>query len=329
MKKISSLLCLIILVLSCQTDTKETTVDRTPVYRDFKNDLQARNLYGNIKTLTHTSTLNFEGKQSIDASKFKGIKTMEVYKYTKAGNVQTLESFGSSGRLLSITSYTYNKKDFVESFEIKQFFADGEKMISRNVNRYQNDSLLVSQKTFSNDVLTFHATYDHNLEENSIAQLLVVDNDTIQATLTNILDDQGRVVAVTSQSKDEAPKTLQTFTYDATGNLIVTIHKSGDKELRKEYTYKGKILKSLTSDMEDAPIANLPASFQEEYDASYNIIRKTYYDKDGAVLYQTKHEYEFDTVGNWIKSTTYSNMNSDNKDTFNIIRIETRDITYW
>jgi hypothetical protein len=315
------------MMTSCDT---ETPVDRTPVYGDFANDLQSKNLYGNVKRITFKSARMTESNGTNEKATLETPRTREVMTFTKAKNVDKLEVFSAWGKLETLMQFTYNKKNLVTEIETQSFY-DNDKKIFRQLKTYQNDTLLTKEEVFIEDKLDSQATYEYNFENNSILQTLKEANDTIQLTVQEILNAQGKIEKIVHTHKDKS-KSVATFTYNDAGNVIASTSSVGIVDSQTDYTYQDNILietKYKATQTQYLDHGNNSSATITKYDAYYNPIQATFYDASDAVSYIEKYEYEFDTVGNWIKKTTYSNTNSENKEDFKIISLDTRDISYY
>jgi hypothetical protein len=121
-------------------------------------------------------------------------------------------------------------------------------------------------------------------------------------------DSQGRQSEWLFYYADEKTSKLKlngrwAYKYDARGNVI------------ERSRFKGCCI------LEQREAAN--------HDEKGNIAEYAYYNADGSLRSKTRYSYEYDSVGNWIKKTTFSWVTKDGKSFFEPVEVSYRAITYY
>ncbi len=317
MKKIISVICILFLVVSCQKN-----VDHTPVYKDFKNQLEELNIYGNVKEIVKKKAYPIAGFDY----KYGDLKMNATYIFNKEGNYEKTETYNEFDQLETSGEYFYNAQNLLEEFKMISFNGNESKLYNE-INKFNADSLLSYKKVMyeGSPEYEFFMKYDTN--GNTIETIEIQEKDTSIVSARNIYDEENRMIKTTGIQSNPYEMYSQSYTYDTTGNLI--LHKAEFKglKIKNEHIYRDAILfKSkqhrILSDKEEVLERII------EYDHYYNPVMQTEFE-DTRKTKILKKKYKFDSQGNWTKRTTYINNNPSKSDTFEPYLMETREITYW
>ncbi len=319
MKKLLLVVSLLFLVLSCK---QETTVSKTPVYKDFKNDLQVKNLYGNIHSLVRKKAFILD----IEKNTFDELKASAVYDFNEAGNITKEEVFSDVGRLNSLSEHVYNEHNAIVESKM-QYFSTDPKTTLRIVNTYTNDSILANTQVYRNGTLFQESFNKHNTIHNTVESMTIKNNDTVKSTSKIVYNDAGAITGVVNMSNLENVDSKISNQYDNAQNLIEHTYTMGGLSIKRVHAYKGNILTS-AKEYTILPSEEELLDQITTYDSLYNPIEESYF-TDGTLQRILQFDYEFDAKGNWIKKTTYINRNPKEKGRFKPYILETRDIRYW
>lgn len=317
MKKILPVICLLFAIVSCENKT-----DQTPVYKDFKNDVETKNLYQNIQSIVQKKALII----NIAKNKFDELKTSTVYDFNEAGNITKEEIFGDNGRLQLLSEHVYNEQNYIIESNI-QYFSTNPKSKVRVVNTYTNDTLLASTKVYRNGILFQESFSTHDTTHDTVKNMIIKDNDTVMSTSKVAYNDAGAITGVTNMSNLENVDSKISNEYDSAQNLVVHKSTMAGLTLKRVHTYKGNIL-TATKDYTIPPSEEEFLDKITKYDSLFNPIEESHF-VDGTLQRVLQFDYEFDAKGNWIKKTSYINRNPEEKGSFKPYILETRDIRYW
>lgn len=317
MKKLLPIICLLFIVVSCQKET-----DKTPVYTNFKNNLQSYNLYGNVKSFTKKVANASNSKNN----KFQEAKVKDVYTFNEAGNHERIEVFNNGGGLETRSVYRYNTDDLLVEYKTRTF-SNNENNELRELNAYNEDGILTHKKVFRNETVINELFLVNDTEKNIIKSMVVQHQDTMMMTSQTIVNDQDQVIKIIEKSDKNDYENTQLNTYDASGNLLTHEATIGSHKFREEYKYENNIRierKNYTIPASEEVFLDMVT----KYDEQYNVIEMSFYEK--SELKRTlSYSYKFDNHGNWIEKRTYVNNDPANSKTGIPYLIETREITYW
>lgn len=318
MKKPFLLLILLNIISGCQFKS-DTQIDLTPVYTNFDNTWEERNLFGEIKTLEERKVIYQKVKETE-----KTITTLRE-EYTHFGQLKAVTYFDDRGEQTQHNQYFYNDQEYRN------------KIISiNNIEPQQKIIQLISFDSINNSSTSFITINDSieikhisifNEKDHIRKQVRIENQDTIITPYTYEYNSKGKLISEKKTEEDSKEIYINDYKYDEQGNLIELSNKS------KWFHYKTK------TDWEDYRITKqtyytITNDTKEhidkiiEYNRSYLPINIKYY--NGPELNrELKFIYEFDKKGNWIKRLVSLKEHTANSDSFIPIYTETRDITYW
>ncbi|WP_298512852.1 hypothetical protein [uncultured Kordia sp.] len=317
MKKIASISCLLMILISCQNKKEVHSTDK-----DLKNDLQFENLHGNVKEFTLKKAYPLGDSET----EFQEAVVHAIYTFNEAGNFEKTEIFNDFGKLDTRSAFLYNNNELLVEFKMRSFSGD-ENMEVRELNTYNEDALLEHQEHFQNQKLVFEADVTYDTEKNITTWRYLHNNQTMTKTAETFLDDQDRIIKIIETSDKENIKNVQSNVYDDSGNLIKHEANIGSLKFRDEYTYEnGKRveMKNYSIPLSEEVFLDMITN----YDAHKNAVKISHYE-NAALKKVFTYTYEYDAQGNWIKKITHINRNPASGETFDLYLLETRDITYW
>ena len=167
--------------------------------------------------------------------------------------------------------------------------------------------------------------YSNDLNGNTTAAVTTSKDDSSSTTNAFVYDDRGNRTRITSSSGSQVIVDIL-YDYDGQGNRIKEVH-SGvtESEVHNSYDAQGRITEQLTY----AADQSLRGKRIVSYDDRGNKSAETSYSKDGSVQRRTTYAYEYDSVGNWIKTMTREWVNKEGQLVPGEEVIEERIITYY
>jgi len=313
LKKIIYLILIPLLFISCKNN-----VEVSPKYSNFENDLERKNLFGNVKDYSQYRAI-FKVNNGSTEKAALSIKEM----FTKKGALKKTEYFDTFGKLQQSVGNFYNSND-----EKTKNISISEMPYHKMVTLIKRDTIhkLIYQNVTYNDTINIMFIHRFEKTDRIVEQLEIKNNDTIIKKYQYNYDKNNNLIKETQIEKDN--KSIKEYTYDKKGNVIKLI--SGDEWLKfktiTEYDSKNRIVKktfyTISSDLKEH------LDNKTEYDNHFNEINKKIF-QDGKLNKELKNKYEFDEKGNWIKKTVFLKEVFANSNKFVPIYVETRKIKYW
>jgi hypothetical protein len=307
-----------IIGLNCENKS-DLRSDLQPVYSDFKNALQEKNIYGKVKIIKYFKT-TFQNAESDDEAILNKIE-----EYTNFGEPKKVEYFNINGerRLANIIDYNKNKK-YVKTVTIS------ESNNSKIIQTVQYDSLKNTSELniFVNDTIDQKLTSFFDKNDYIIKRVSVKENDTTEIINEYKFDDSNNILFSRQQEKgNDQSITTSLNKYDSDDNLIETIYKTEWVEMISEWEWKNGRISKQTSYTIAADLTKYTDNIAE-FDILYNIINSKEF-KDSKLDRELKFDYEFDQNGNWIKKKVSMKEHFINSKEFIPIYVDTREISYW
>lgn len=311
MKKTALIASILLLFISCKKE-----FDNTPKYSDFKNDLEVKNLYKTIKTLQQYRA-NID---TLNTSKTDKPVPIFTESYTIAGNIENSTYFDFFGNTQQTIKMVYDSNNnLVKSTTTGKVFP--ELMVQTST----RDTIAKTEIQIStiNDSLYSKFISTFNNSNNIAQQLRIVQQDTSKAIYN--YNNENKLIKETITSKNGTE--INNYKYNADGNLIESINGSNYFRIKTIYEYDGDRVSKII-EYNIAQDAKEYLMKETTFDSYYNPIHEKYYENN-ILTEELNIEYNFDTVGNWIKKTVALKAHASNSKTFIPNYIETRTITYW
>jgi hypothetical protein len=313
LKKIIYLILIPLLFISCKNN-----VEISPKYSNFENDLERKNLFGNVKDYSQYRAIIKVNNGSTEKATLSIKET-----FTKKGALKKTEYFDTFGELHQLVENFYNSND-----EKIKNISISENPYHKLVTLIKRDTIhkLIYQNVTYNDTINTMFINRFEKMDKIVEQLEIKNNDTIIKKYEYKYDKNNRLIKKIQIEKDN--KSIRDYTYDKKGNVIKLI--SGDEWLKfktiTEYDGNNKIIKktqyTISADLKEH------LNSKTEYDNHFNQINEKIF-QDGKLNRELKNKYEFDEKGNWIKKTVFLKEVFANSNEFVPIYVETRKIKYW
>jgi hypothetical protein len=307
-----------IILFKCQKKT-ELRIDLQPIYSDFENTLQEKNLLGKVKKIEYFKT-TFQNNGKEDKLILK-----KVEKYTDFGEIEKAEYFDNYGKVIQTNFIVYNKNQkFIKSVSISK--SDNSKIIqtakydsikkTSEINAFVNDS--VSYK-----MINYFEKNDYPVKQISIKK----GKDTTEINYEYNFDGNGKInLAIQKEKGNEKSITTNLYKYE-NNNLIETSLKTEWVEMISETEWKEKRISKRTSYTISEDLKKQIDNITE-FDKLYNTINTKEFE-DSKLNRELNFDYEFDENGNWIKKNVSMKEHFINSKEFIPIYVEKRKISYW
>lgn len=318
MRKIYLLILLTLIGFGCNTESDSKT-DLKPIYTNFENAWEERNLYGKVKSLKQYKT-NIQSNGKLE----KPILNLSE-KYTDFGELKEIENFDNFGEPIQKDTFEYdNAKYHVRTISTNKLADIKYVMIVEN-DTINNKSI---RTVTLNDSLEQKIIVYYDDKDFITKQIAIEKNDTTFANYKYIFDQTDNLIAEIQFEIDENnPIQSIHYKYNETGNLIESSNKTEWMEFLIETEWKDERIFKQTE-------YTIPADLKKhleritEYDRKFNPINLKVYE-NSELNRELKYEYEFDKYGNWTKRTVSMKEHFINSNQFVPIYIETREIKYW
>lgn len=317
LKKTHLYLILSIIGFSCENRTK-TPTDLNPIYSDFENAWEVRNLHGKVKELKIYKS-NFQ-----DTKPEKPTLNL-VVNFTDFGALEQIDSYDNFGKLIQKDIFEYDSTEFLT------------KRISTN-KRANSTYVLVMENDTINKTSTITATINDSIKQKSIVfynendyiykQIAIEEKDTTVARHEYKFNKNAKIVLEVQYEKNRNnPIITNQYKYNEKGNVVWSSSKSQGMEFIMETEWReGGIVKETEYQILEDSIKQLDRI--TGYNKLFNPINLKIYE-DSKLNRELKYNYEYDEDGNWIKRTVSMKEHFANSDKFIPIYIETRKIKYY
>lgn len=311
MKQYLFIISILLLFTSCQKE-----FDVIPKYSNFKTDLEAKNIFSNVKKLqqfrANIDTLNTK----------KTDKPVPVFTetYTINGNVENTEYFDFFGKTQQTVNAVYDSKNnLIKSITKSSVFPEHmvKSIIRDSITKKEIQTIIINDSIYSKIVSTYNA------KNKIIEKLKINKRDSIKTTYSYNTKNQ-----IIKEAILEKKATItNTYSYNNNGNIIESINGSNYFRVKTTYTYNNDRVFKIT---EHNIAKDDKAYLMREviYDRYYNPIKEKHYENN-ILKEELKITYNFDTIGNWIKKTVALKSHTSNSKKFIPIYVETRTLTYW
>lgn len=169
--------------------------------------------------------------------------------------------------------------------------------------------------------------YSTDLNGNITEAVATAKDGSSLYTTSITYDDKGNRTRIISSRGDKIIANI-VYAYDAEGNRIKEVHyRDGaiDSEVHNSYDARGHLTEQLIYTADKV----LKGKRIVSYDDRGNVSTETSYSKDGSVQRRATYAYEYDSVGNWIKTMTREWLNKEGQLVPGEEQIEERVITYY
>ncbi len=311
MKQLVLISSILLLFISCKKE-----FDITPKYSDFKNDLEIKNLYKNVKTLQ-------QFRANIDTiNTNKTDKPVPVFKemYTIAGNIKSSTYFDFFGNTQQTTKMVYDSNNnLIQSTTTGKVFPElmVQTITKDSIAKTETVHSTINNSLYSTFISTFNESY------NMTQQLRIEQQDTSKVLYSYTSKNKLAKETVTNKSRT----IINSYKYNINGSLIESINGSTFFRIKTIYDYDGDTISKITEyNIADDGIEYLMK--ETTFDRYYNPIHEKHYENN-VLSKELNIEYNFDAIGNWIKKTVALKSHTPSSKTFKPIYVETRTITYW
>jgi len=311
MKQFYFTLSIFLLFVSCQKE-----FDVTPKYSGFKTDLEAKNIFNNVKKLqqfrANVDTLNTS----------KTDKPVPIFSetYTAIGNIENTEYFDFFGKTQQTVNIVYDSNNnVIKSTTRSTVFPEHmvKSIVRDSINKKEIQTIIINDSLFSEIISTY------NTKDKIIEQLKINKQDTVKTTYSYNTKNQ-----LTKESILENKTTVvNIYSYNSNGNITESINGSNYFRIKTTYTYNNNRISKITEH-------NIARDGKEYlmseiiYDRYFNPIKEKHYENN-ILKEELKIAYNFDTIGNWVKKTVALKSHTSNSKKFIPIYVETRSLTYW
>lgn len=259
------------------------------------NDWEEDGLKGKVRDMTIERAELVQKAGTLFEAKRKPVETMS---FTAEGAKIEEAHYSANGALLWTFVHAYGSDGRRRTTESR--LANG--TVSETlVFAYSNDKRTESDTLGPDGSLREKSSYAYDENGNTAEIDEVAADGTSVGKWTYHYDTRGHVREWAAYNPDGSIFEESTYTYDSEGRLKVTAQYRADNSLEKRVAYDSK-----------------GNEIEAEKDAA-----------DGTVLWKRIYEYEFDSVGNWIKKTTKELTGSSGNSDFAAVEIEFRTVQYY
>ena len=317
LQKSTSILLLLLLVISCG-DTKDYPTDLKPIYSDFENVWQERNLFGKVKKVEF-----YKGTYQNENDNVKP-SLVFIEKFTDFGALKEKSNYDSFGEFFQKDIYEFDGHLLTKNISTdkkgnRNYLLIIENDTTKNVTR---------NKWFVNDSLESVMDLVYNGKNLLTKKIVYEDRDTTITHNEYRLDKANNIVLETQTVENESePIYINENLYDENGNLTKSKSKTSWATLITDLEWENGRIKKRT---EYTVSEDLKAHLDEitEFDDLFNPINSKIYE-NSELNRELKYKYEFDKKGNWINRKVSMKEHFAKSKKFMPIYIESRAITYW
>ncbi len=310
-----------LMFFNCTTAPKDQK-DLTPVYFDFENALQEKNLYGNVKRIEYYKT------ESLITQKTKEPILNKIEEYTNFGEIEKVERYNQRGNLIQIDHLEYNdKNDWIKTISIDK---TSNSITSTRVVKYDSTHNIHKRLVYKNDTLNYQSVTYSNNNNDPLKNIVIKKNDTVAIVdFEHRYNSKNQIIFTKRNVIDDNYKysNSEKNIYDDNNRLIKCIYLNEVVKSEGIYDWKqGRIIQItsyLTSSDSIRNISNI---------TKFDSLNNTTYSKefeDSDLKNEIKIDYEFDENGNWINKTVYRKKHKPELTDFEVINVYRRKIGYW
>ena len=317
MQKLISLLLLMFFAISCG-DTKDYSTDLKPVYADFKNVWQERNLFGLVKEVEFYKGTYQNGNEEVKPS------LVFIEKFTNFGALKEKSNFNSFGEFFQKDIYEFDGQLLTKNISTDK---KGNKNYALII---ENDTIknVTRNKWFINDSLKTVMDLVYNRKD-LLTKKIVYENRDTTITHNDYKFDKANNIVLETQTVENTNEPIYTNEnlYDENGNLTKTKSKTSWTTFITDIEWKNKRIKKRT---EYTVSADLKTHLDQitEFDDLFNPINSKIYE-NSQLNRELMYKYEFDKKGNWINRKVSMKEHFANSKEFIPIYVESRIIKYW
>jgi len=301
-------------------DKSKIRTDLKPVYSDYENALQERNLYGQVKKVEYyKETFQYSGQKDkpiLEKVEFFGMH----------GELTKAVHYDNFGKLLQTNTILYNENyEFIESTTVNE---SNHSKIHQTV---EYDTILKTSlySIYLNDSLDHKTTAFFGDKKNyPIRRISVKGSDTTEIVYEYEFNHNNKLT-LGAEEEIGRPKSrrINHFQYDSIGNLIKSTLHTDWVKMTNETEWKTDRIFRQTSYTTAADSISHKDNITE-FDILYNPINSKEFE-NSELERELKFKYEFDKNGNWIKKNVWMKEHFNNSKDFSPIYVSTRKITYW
>lgn len=218
-------------------------------------------------------------------------------KYDAKNRIIESSSLDTNAALIRKVLYTYSKKGLLTKME---WYDGAGKIEATTTFKHDKDGNVLSEKEKdAYDTYLDVYTYDKKgylIEETSL------ENKEVWYTASYKNDSVGRKLEIQYAEPDKH-KSTTINTYDVFGNLITQKYQRLDtletRSTRFAYQENSVLLSVITETNELKEV--------EHYDEKGNLLLHAVYELDGKLRDEMRHQYIYDSTGNWIQQITFMN----------------------
>ncbi|MGY3051935.1 hypothetical protein ACVWYG_000122 [Pedobacter sp. UYEF25] len=307
-----------IILFSCGRKTEMPT-GLKPVYADFKNAWQEKNLYGKVKEIETYKTV-FQKDHNDD----KAIITLKE-KFTDFGSVKEIFYFDVQGILTESNHLEYDETHFNNKTTSKNKPTNTHYTITSKrdtINKTEKKNILINNS--SQQTVTIYL----NDKGKIVKQVDGRENDSIVSNTIYRLNGTGKIISETQlKGNNKEPVYVAESKYTKKGELVGYSYKFmgttrvSEIEWKNGYIFKIRIYtvsRDLIKQMDE----------ETKYDQLYNPIDVKIYN-GSKLIRESKFAYVYDSHGNWNKRDVSMKTYAPDQKKFSSIYNETREIKYW
>jgi len=297
----------IIILISFLNFNCSENLDILPKYSDFKNDLERKNLFNNVKSIELK-------KANIFNEKVEDYILVSKEDYSRNGKITYQEFYDNFGEIEQRIKNKYENSNKIKTI------SENLKLSTKSIeyNEYDEKNRCIFTKSNLNNTIIFSAKFEYDTLDNPIKQIVIQNKDTSINTVEYKYNKQGKILLKKENYNSNK------FLYNKAGKLIETISKSEYAgELKTTYKYDSRNRIKFISQYQNGLIER-----ETKFDKYYNPISIKYY-MNGKINKILKFEYKFDKNGNWIEKTGFLSENPIKTDKFIPIFMEKRKIKYY
>lgn len=317
MQKLYLGLLLVLFVFGCTRRANDVLIAK-PIYSDFKNVWEEKNLFGKVKEIEWSKTVYQRDKE--DDRAILNLKES----FTDFGALKETSYYNSLGTMTQHNIFEYNDKKF--NFKTISTNTSENQIYTQIAKKDQTDNTEIRDISVGNKSINQIKIFYNDIGK-IVKEVKVGLIDSILSKTSFKLDKSGRIISEIKVNGDgDEPIYSSNYEYNKTGNLIRSSFENFGATTSFENEWKdGQITKRRTYKLSQASKNNLEQ--EEEFDKLYNLVTKKIYG-NSKVIRELKYTYEYDKHGNWTRRDISMRDNLSDSKMFKPIYNETRKIEY-
>jgi hypothetical protein len=292
--------------------------DLKPIYSDFENVWEKRNLFGKVKEI--------EFSKIVYQNQIKVGKSNKVFieKFTKFGALREKSNFNENDKFFQKDVYEFDGEILIKNISTNK---KGVKNYVLNIKTDTINNTIINEWSI-NDTLNLTMKLFYNQNDLLIKKIIIKQNDTTVANNEYIFDKANRIVTERQiEEYNDEPIYVNKYIYDNFGNLTKSIHKTTWTTFVTETEWKeNRILKQTEYTISADKKQHLDQ--ESKFDKLYNPINIKIYN-NSELNRELKYDYIFDKKGNWTQREVKMKEHFAGSSKFIPIYSEIRKIEYW